>query len=54
MFTEELINDADEKVRSLCVENKRLRVWFYLSLGVLSVLVFMLIYFSCYVKFYNE
>jgi hypothetical protein len=27
MLTEELINDVDEKVTSLCLENKRLRVW---------------------------
>ncbi len=44
MITEQLINDADEKVRLLCVEasslrseNKKLKLWLYILLGVSTV-----------------
>ncbi len=33
MITEELINNADENVKSLCVENKKLRYWVNILLG---------------------
>jgi hypothetical protein len=58
MITEQLINDADEKVRALCVEasslryeNKRLRFWVYVLLGVSTVFTSMLIYSYYYNKF---
>jgi hypothetical protein len=34
MVTEQLINDADKKFISLYVENKRLRIWIYILLGI--------------------
>ena len=40
MITEELINDADEKIKSLYSENKRLRFWVYVLLGISTVLIF--------------
>jgi uncharacterized membrane protein YukC len=50
MITEELINNADEKVKSLCSENKKLWYWIYILLGILAVLVLTLIYFFYYGK----
>jgi hypothetical protein len=44
MLTDEIINDADEKIKSLCVEasslrseNKKLKLWLYILLGVSTV-----------------
>jgi hypothetical protein len=51
MITEQLINNADEKVRSLCVENKRLRFWVYILLSISTVFALMLIYFFYSGKF---
>jgi hypothetical protein len=45
MITEQLINDADEKFRSFCVEKKGLRVSVYILLGISSLLGLMSIYF---------
>ncbi len=50
MVTEQLINDADKKFISLCVENKRLRIWVYILLGILTVLVLTSIYVFYYRK----
>ncbi len=51
MLTEVLINDANDKVRSLCIENKRLIVWVYIFLGISTLFGVALIYFFCYGKF---
>ncbi len=48
MITDQLINYADEKVRSLCVKNKTLKIWVYILLGISSLFSLMLIYsFYC-------
>ncbi len=36
MITEELIND--QNFRPLCTENKRLRFWFYILFGILTII----------------
>ncbi len=55
MITENLLYDAEERVRSLCIENKSLRVWFYILLGISSLFGLMLIYLLLHkiVKFYH-
>jgi uncharacterized membrane protein HdeD (DUF308 family) len=45
MITEELINHANEKVKSLYSENKRLWYWVYILIGVSIVLGIILLYF---------
>jgi hypothetical protein len=50
MITEELINAADKKVRSLYVENKMLRLWVYISLGISNLFGLILMYFSTMVS----
>jgi hypothetical protein len=45
MITEQLINNADEKVRSLCVENKKMRALVYVPIGISSFFGLALIYF---------
>ncbi len=40
----------DEKVRSLCVENKKLRLWVYIFVGTLTL--FGVNIFFCYQKLY--
>jgi ABC-type amino acid transport system permease subunit len=45
MITEELINNADEKVKSLCSENKKLWYWIYILICVSIVFFLFLIYF---------
>jgi hypothetical protein len=51
MLTEVIINDADEKVKSLCIENERLRLWLYILLGTSTLFGVVLIYCFCYIKF---
>ncbi len=51
MLTEVLINDANDRVRSLCIENKRLIVWVYIFLGTSTLFGVVLIYCLCYGKF---
>ncbi len=48
--TENSLND--EKVRSLCVQNKKLRLWVYIFVGTSTLFGVMLIYFFCYQKLY--
>jgi ABC-type amino acid transport system permease subunit len=45
MITEELINNADEKVKSLYSENKRLWCWIYILICVSIVFGIILLYF---------
>jgi len=45
MITEELINNADEKVKSLCSENKKLWYWVYILICVSIVFGIILLYF---------
>jgi tellurite resistance protein TehA-like permease len=45
MLTEKLINDANEKVKSLCAENKKLWYWIYILICVSIVLGIILLYF---------
>ncbi len=45
MITEELINNADEKVKSLCSENKKLWYWIYILICVSIVFGIILLYF---------
>ncbi len=45
MITEELINDANEKVKSLCSENKKLWYCIYILICVSIVLGIILLYF---------
>jgi uncharacterized membrane protein HdeD (DUF308 family) len=45
MITEKLINDANEKVKSLCAENKKLWYWIYILICVSIVLGIILLYF---------
>jgi hypothetical protein len=45
MITEELINDANEKVKSLCSENKKLWYWIYILICVSIVFGIILLYF---------
>jgi hypothetical protein len=44
MITEELINNADEKVKSLYSENKRLWCWIYILNCVSTVFGIILLY----------
>ncbi len=43
--TENSLNDAHGKVRSLCVENKMLRLWVYIFVGTSTLFGVMLICF---------
>jgi hypothetical protein len=45
MIIEELINNADDKVKSLCSENKKLWYWIYILICVSSVFGIILLYF---------
>ncbi len=45
MITEELINNADEKVKSLCSENKKLWYCIYILICVSIVFGIILLYF---------
>jgi hypothetical protein len=45
MITEKLINDANEKVKSLCSENKKLWYCTYFLICVLIVFGIILLYF---------
>jgi hypothetical protein len=45
MITEELINDANEKVKSLCAENKNLWCWIYILICVSIVFGIILLCF---------
>jgi heme/copper-type cytochrome/quinol oxidase subunit 2 len=45
MITEELINNADEKVKSLCAENKKLWYFIYILICVSIVFIIILLYF---------
>jgi hypothetical protein len=45
MITEELINDANEKVKSLCAENKKLWYCIYILICVSIVFGIILLYF---------
>jgi len=45
MITEKLINDANEKVKSLYSENKRLWCWIYILICVSIVFGIILLYF---------
>jgi heme/copper-type cytochrome/quinol oxidase subunit 2 len=45
MITEQLINNADEKVKSLYSENKRLWCWIYILICVSIVFGIILLYF---------
>jgi hypothetical protein len=50
MITENLLNNADERVRSLCVEKGRIRFWFYVWLGISTLFGLMIIYFIYFGK----
>jgi hypothetical protein len=52
MITEELINDANEKVKSLCSENKKLWYCIYILICVSIVFGITLLYFIF--KFKND
>jgi hypothetical protein len=43
MITEKLIDEADEKVRSFCVEKRRLRFWIYVLLGISTLFSLIII-----------
>jgi heme/copper-type cytochrome/quinol oxidase subunit 2 len=45
MITEKLINDANEKVKLLCSENKKLWYYIYISICVSIVFGVILLYF---------
>ena len=45
MMTETLINDANDKVKSLYSENKRLWCWIYILICVSIVFGIILLYF---------
>ena len=45
MITEKLINDANEKVKSLYSENKRLWCWIYILICVSIIFGIILLYF---------
>ncbi len=45
MITEKLINDANEKVKSLCSENKKLWCCIYILICVSIVFGIILLYF---------
>ncbi len=45
MITEKLINDANEKVKSLCSENKKLWYCIYILICVSIVFGIILLYF---------
>jgi hypothetical protein len=45
MITEKLINDANEKVKSLCSENKKLWYCIYILICVSIVFSIVLLYF---------
>jgi heme/copper-type cytochrome/quinol oxidase subunit 2 len=45
MITEELINNADEKVKSLCAENKKLWYIIYILICVSILFIIILLYF---------
>ena len=45
MITETLISNANEKIKSLCSENKKLWYWIYILICVSIVFVIILIYF---------
>ncbi len=53
MITEKLINDANEKVKSLCSENKILWYYIYILICVSIVFGIILLYFI-YRKFQNN
>ncbi len=44
MITERLINDADEKVKSLCSQNKILWFWIYILICISIVFGTILLY----------
>jgi hypothetical protein len=50
MITETLINNANEKIKSLCAENKRLWFWIYILICVSIVFVITLLYFLSKIK----
>jgi hypothetical protein len=50
MITENLLFNAEERVRSLCAENNRLIFWVYVLLGISSLFSLILIYCWCYGK----
>ncbi len=43
--TENSLNDAHEKVRSLCVQNRKLRLWVYIFVGTSTLFGLMLMFF---------
>jgi hypothetical protein len=45
MITETLINNANEKIKSLCTENKKLWCWIYILICVSVVFGIILLYF---------
>ena len=45
MITEELINDANEKIKLLCIENNNLWFWIYILICVSIVFGIILLYF---------
>ncbi len=45
MITEKSINDANEKIKSLCIENDNLWFWIYILICVSIVLGIILLYF---------
>jgi hypothetical protein len=52
MIIGNLLHDADGKVRSLWIENKRLKVWVYILIGILTLFELILMYFFRCSKFY--
>ncbi len=52
MITEKLINDANEKIKSLCSENKKLWCCIYILIDVSIVFGTILLYFNF--KFKNN
>jgi heme/copper-type cytochrome/quinol oxidase subunit 2 len=45
MITEKLINDANEKIKLLCIENNNLWFWIYILISVSIVFGIILPYF---------
>jgi heme/copper-type cytochrome/quinol oxidase subunit 2 len=45
MITETLINNANEKIKSLCAENSNLWFWIYILISILIVFVIILVHF---------
>ena len=45
MITETLINDANEKIKLLCIENNNLWFWIYILICVPIVFGIILLYF---------